>query len=35
MYLLAFYGCWWMGTIRAKKPHVNWPKQRVGDLLFY
>ncbi|HEU0198125.1 MAG TPA: prolipoprotein diacylglyceryl transferase [Nevskiaceae bacterium] len=35
MYLLGFYGCWWLGTRRARKPHVNWPKERVGDLLFY
>ncbi|HEX7382382.1 MAG TPA: prolipoprotein diacylglyceryl transferase [Nevskiaceae bacterium] len=35
MYLLGFYGCWWLGTRRARKPHVNWPRARVGDLLFY
>ncbi len=35
MYLLGFYGCWWLGTVRAKLPHVKWPRERVGDLLFY
>lgn len=35
MYLIGFYGCWWLGTVRARLPHVNWPRERVGDLLFY
>jgi phosphatidylglycerol:prolipoprotein diacylglycerol transferase len=35
MYLLGFWGAWWLGTVRAKWPHVNWPRERVGDLLFY
>jgi phosphatidylglycerol---prolipoprotein diacylglyceryl transferase len=35
MYLLGFWGAWWLGTIRARWPHVNWPRDRVGDLLFY
>ncbi|MDE2149094.1 MAG: prolipoprotein diacylglyceryl transferase [Gammaproteobacteria bacterium] len=35
MYLLGFYGFWWLGTRRARYPHVNWPHERVGDLLFY
>jgi phosphatidylglycerol:prolipoprotein diacylglycerol transferase len=35
MYLLGFGGCWWLGTVRARMPHVNWAKERVGDLLFY
>ncbi|MGH8443329.1 MAG: prolipoprotein diacylglyceryl transferase [Nevskiaceae bacterium] len=35
MYLLAFAGGWWLGTVRARQPHWNWPKERVGDLLFY
>jgi phosphatidylglycerol---prolipoprotein diacylglyceryl transferase len=35
MYLLGFWGAWWLGTIRARWPHVNWPRERVGDLLFY
>jgi phosphatidylglycerol:prolipoprotein diacylglycerol transferase len=35
MYLLGFAGCWWLGTVRARQPHWNWPRERVGDLLFY
>jgi phosphatidylglycerol:prolipoprotein diacylglycerol transferase len=35
MYLLGFAGCWYLGTLRARQPHWNWPKERVGDLLFY
>jgi phosphatidylglycerol:prolipoprotein diacylglycerol transferase len=35
MYLLGFAGCWWLGTRRARLPHINWPQERVGDLLFY
>ena len=35
MYLLGFWGAWWLGTVRARWPHVNWPRERVGDLLFY
>ena len=35
MYLLGFAGCWYLGTIRARQPHWDWPKDRVSDLLFY
>ena len=35
MYLLGFAGTWYLGTIRARQPHWNWPQERVGDLLFY
>ena len=35
MYLVGFVGSWWLGTVRARQPHWNWPKDRVGDLLFY
>ena len=35
MYLLGFWGAWWLGTVRGKMPHVHWPRERVGDLLFY
>jgi phosphatidylglycerol:prolipoprotein diacylglycerol transferase len=35
MYLLGFWGFWYLGLIRARFPHVNWPRERVGDLLFY
>lgn len=35
MYLLGFWGAWWLGTKRARMPHIAWPHDRVGDLLFY
>ncbi len=35
MYLVGFAGAWWLGTVRAKQPHWNWPRERVDDLLFY
>src|SRR5580692_6297679 len=35
MYLLGFWGCWWLALRRARMPHVQWPRERVGDLLFY
>jgi len=35
MYLLGFWGAWALGMVRAKWPHVNWPRERPGDLLFY
>lgn len=35
MYLVGFWGAWYLGTIRARQPHIAWPKERVSDLLFY
>jgi phosphatidylglycerol---prolipoprotein diacylglyceryl transferase len=35
MYLLGFAGFWWFGQRRARQRHVAWPRERVGDLLFY
>jgi phosphatidylglycerol---prolipoprotein diacylglyceryl transferase len=35
MYLLGFLGFWWFGVRRAALPHINWPRERVSDLLFY
>ena len=35
MYLLGFWGAWWVALRRARMPHINWPAERVGDLLFY
>lgn len=35
MYLLGFWGAWWLGTVRARQPHIAWPRERVSDLLFY
>jgi phosphatidylglycerol:prolipoprotein diacylglycerol transferase len=34
-YLLGFWGAWRAGLLRARMPHVAWPPERVGDLLFY
>ncbi len=34
MYLLGFYGFWWMGVRRGRLAHVNWPAERVSDFLF-
>jgi len=35
MYLLGFWGAWWLSLKRARLPHIQWPEERVGDLLFY
>ncbi|MGH8456844.1 MAG: prolipoprotein diacylglyceryl transferase [Stenotrophobium sp.] len=35
MYLLGFWGAWYAGIRRARLPHIGWPRERVGDLLFY
>ena len=35
MYLLGFWGSWYLGTIRARYPHVNWSRERLGDFVFY
>ena len=35
MYLLGFWGCWWLGVVRGRKPWVNWSRDRVSDVLFY
>ena len=35
MYLVAFTTGWYLGTVRAKKPHSNWKPEEVGDILFY
>ena len=35
MYLLGFWGCWWLGVVRGRKPHVGWSRERVSDVLFY
>ena len=35
MYLLGFWGAWWVSIRRARLPHIGWPQERVGDLLFY
>lgn len=36
MYLVAFVGAWWLGTVRASKAEfAPWTPERVSDLLFY
>jgi phosphatidylglycerol---prolipoprotein diacylglyceryl transferase len=35
MYLLGFLSFWWLGVRRTRQSHIAWPKERVGDLLFY
>lgn len=35
MYLLGFYGCWWLGVRRGRMAHVGWSEQRMSDILFY
>ena len=35
MYLVAFFGGWWLGRIRAAVPGSQWKPQEIDDLLFY
>ena len=35
MYLLGFWGCWWLGVVRGRKPWVNWSRDRMSDVVFY
>ncbi|HVT35782.1 MAG TPA: prolipoprotein diacylglyceryl transferase, partial [Nevskiaceae bacterium] len=35
MYLIGFWGCWWIGTRRARQPHIQWTEQQLSDLVFY
>lgn len=35
MYLLGFWGCWWLGVVRGRKPWVDWSRERMSDVLFY
>ncbi|MES9874652.1 MAG: prolipoprotein diacylglyceryl transferase [Candidatus Sedimenticola sp. 6PFRAG7] len=35
MYLVGFFGGWWLGRIRAARPGSSWTEQQVDDLLFY
>ena len=34
-YLAAFATCWWLGTVRARRPGSGWAAQEVSDLVFY
>lgn len=35
MYLLGFWGCWWLAVRRGRMAHVGWSEQQVSDVLFY
>jgi phosphatidylglycerol:prolipoprotein diacylglycerol transferase len=35
MYLVGFLGGWWLGRLRAAKPHSLWSPQQVDDMIFY
>jgi phosphatidylglycerol---prolipoprotein diacylglyceryl transferase len=35
MYLIGFLGGWWLGRVRAAKPHSLWSPQQVDDMVFY
>ena len=34
-YLAAFATCWWLGTLRAKRPNSGWTPEAVSDVVFY
>jgi len=34
-YLAGFVLCWWLGTLRARKPGSGWDADAVSDLVFY
>jgi phosphatidylglycerol---prolipoprotein diacylglyceryl transferase len=35
MYLVGFVGFWWLGVLRARKPHTPVRPEQIGDMLFY
>lgn len=35
MYLIGFYGCWWLAVRRGKSAHMPFSAQAVSDLLFF
>lgn len=35
MYLVGFLGGWWLGRMRARRPHSPLSAQQVDDILFY
>lgn len=35
MYLVGFWGGWWLAVRRGRRPDVGFPQQAVSDLLFY
>lgn len=35
MYVIGFFGGWWLALQRAKKPNSGWTPQQVSDVIFY
>ncbi|CAM3784563.1 prolipoprotein diacylglyceryl transferase [Parendozoicomonas haliclonae] len=35
MYLLAFAGAWFLGSLRCKRSNGLWTQEQLGDLIFY
>ena len=35
MYLLGFFGGYWLGVVRARRSGSGWREQEIADLLFY
>jgi phosphatidylglycerol:prolipoprotein diacylglycerol transferase len=35
MYMIGFFGGWWLGRIRVGKPGVVWSAKQVDDIVFY
>lgn len=35
MYLLGFFGGYWLGILRAGRPGSGWRKEEVADVMFY
>ena len=35
MYVVGFVAGWWLGRVRAKRPHSGWKPEQIDDLLFY
>ena len=34
-YLVGFFGCYWAGRLRVRKPGSGWTNEQLADLLFY
>jgi phosphatidylglycerol:prolipoprotein diacylglycerol transferase len=35
MYLIGFVGGWWLGRVRARRPHAPFTPAQIDDLVFY
>ncbi|MCG8487048.1 MAG: prolipoprotein diacylglyceryl transferase [Chromatiales bacterium] len=35
MYMIGFFGGWWLGRIRVGKPGIVWSAKQVDDIVFY